>query len=81
MHLGAVSNEGLKLMSKVLMHNTTLQKIKFQEHRDLKWDDEGKAMFMEMLKCHKNPAIVKIKFDPADKKDKTQGHKEFKKEM
>lgn len=23
-HLGAVSNEGLKLMSKVLMHNTTL---------------------------------------------------------
>lgn len=38
-------------------------------------------MFMEMLKCHPNPAIVKIKFDPANKKDETQGHKEFKKEM
>ena len=70
-HLGVVSNEGMKLMSKVLMHNTTLKKIKFQEHRDLKWDDECKAMFMEMLKSHTNPAIVKIKFDPADKKDAT----------
>ena len=38
-------------------------------------------MFMDMLKCHKNPAIVKIKFEPADKKDSTSGHKEFKKEM
>ena len=28
-HLGVVSNEGMKLMSKVLMHNTTLKKIKF----------------------------------------------------
>ena len=34
-----------------------------------------------MLKSHKNPAIVKIKFDPADKKDETSGHKEFKNEM
>ena len=38
-------------------------------------------LFMEMLKTHKNPAIVKIKFEPADKKDETEGHKEFKKEM
>lgn len=28
-HLGVISNEGMKLMSKVLMHNTTLKKIKF----------------------------------------------------
>ena len=28
-HLGVISNEGIKLMSKVLMHNTTLKKIKF----------------------------------------------------
>lgn len=28
-HLGVVSNEGLKLMSKVLMFNSTLKKIKF----------------------------------------------------
>ena len=27
--LGVISNEGIKLMSKVLMHNTTLKKIKF----------------------------------------------------
>lgn len=34
-----------------------------------------------MLKTHKNPAITKIKFEPADKGDATNGHKDFKKEM
>lgn len=34
-----------------------------------------------MLKAHKNPAFEKIEFAPADKKDSTNGHKEFKKEM
>ena len=34
-----------------------------------------------MLKTHKNPAFVKIAFDPANKKDETGGHKDFKKEM
>ena len=80
-HLGAVTAEGMKLMSKALLHNQSLQKLKFQEHRDLKWDDECKAMFIDMLKNHKKPAIVKIKFDPADKKDETGGHKDFKKEL
>ena len=80
-HLGAITALGMKLMGKSLMYNTSLKKIKFQEHRDQKWDDESKAMFLEMLKTHKNPALVKIEFDPADKKDETHGHKGFKKEM
>jgi len=80
-HLGVVSATGMVLMSKALMFNTTLQKIKFQEHRDAKWDDECKVKFIEMLKTHKSPALVKVKFDAADKKDETDGHKEFKKEM
>lgn len=47
----------------------------------MKWEEEAKQMFITMLKTHKNPAITKIKFDPADKGDATNGHKDFKKEM
>lgn len=80
-HLGYVSCEGVKLMSKALLYNSSLQKIKFQEDPNSKWNDECKEMFMEMLKTHKNPSFTKISFVPANKKDGTNGHKEFKKEM
>lgn len=80
-HLGAVSAEGMILMSKCLMYNTSIQKLKFQEHKELKWTKESKQAFLDLLMNHKNPAIVKIKFDAANKKDETNGHKEFKKEM
>jgi len=38
-------------------------------------------MFKDMLKVHKNPSFTKINFIPADKKDESKGHKDFKKEM
>ena len=68
-------------MSKALKNNYSLQDIKFQEDGEKKWNDSSKAMFIEMLRSHKNPTFKKIKFDPADKKDTTKGHKQFKEEM
>jgi hypothetical protein len=41
-HLGYVSSKGLKLMGQTLKINKNLEKLKFQEHKDLKWDDASK---------------------------------------
>tara|TARA_B110000285_G_C14910050_1_gene507478 strand:+ start:119 stop:859 length:741 start_codon:yes stop_codon:yes gene_type:complete len=76
--LGFVSSSGLKIMARTLKINKTLEKLKFQEHKELRWEEDSKKVFIDLLKTDTN--IVKVKFEPADKKDATEGHKMFKKE-
>jgi len=67
-------------MAKVLKVNRTLEKVKFQECPECRWEEDSKAMFVEMLKtCGTN--LTKAKFVPHDKNDDTQGHNIFKKEV
>ena len=40
--LGYVSSSGLKLLGQTLKNNKTLEKLKFQEHKELKWDAASK---------------------------------------
>ena len=56
-----------------------MEKLKFQEHKDLRWEDDSKKVFVDLLKTYTN--LVKVKFEPADKKDETEGHRLFKKEI
>ena len=79
LHAGYVSLKGLKALGEVLKDNDSLQKLKFQEDGGSKWDDSAKAMFIELLKTNK--CLEKVKFEPHDKKDDTNGHKLFKKEV
>ena len=76
---GYVSNKGLKALAQVLEKNDSLQKLKFQEDGESKWKDDSKAAFVNLLKNSKN--FEKVKFEPSDKKDDTQGHYLFKKEV
>jgi hypothetical protein len=78
-HLGYVSSKGLKLMGQTLKINKSLEKLKFQEHKDLKWDAASKQVFVDLLKTYTN--LNKVKFEPADKTDENEGHKLFKKEI
>lgn len=41
-HLGLVSSRGLKIMGQTLKVNKSLEKLKFQEHKDLRWDNASK---------------------------------------
>jgi len=45
----------------------------------LRWCDDGKETFVKLVKNFTN--LKKVKFEPADKKDCTEGHKLFKKEI
>jgi len=65
-------------MAQILMANDSLFKLKFQEDPNSKWSDASKAEFINFLKSSK--CIMKVKFEPHDKKDETQGHHLFKKE-
>jgi hypothetical protein len=78
-HLGYVSSKGLKLMGQTLKVNKSLEKLKFQEHKDHPWDAPSKQVFIDLLKTYTN--LKKVKFEPADKNDDSEGHKLFKKEI
>ena len=69
------------LMADSLKDNKTLNKIKFQEHKDKdkKWDDFCKEAFSSMLQSNTQRNLKKVKFEVADKK--VQDHKSFKKEV
>ena len=80
--LGFVSAKGLKLMGETLKANKNIEKLKFQECKDLNlsWDDEAKASFIENLKTCKN--LTKVKFEGRENtSENDDGHKMFKKEV
>lgn len=66
-------------MGQTLKVNKSLEKLKFQEHKDFKWDAPCKQNFIDLLKTYTN--LIKVKFEPADKNDENEGHKLFKKEI
>jgi len=60
----------MMLMADSLKDNKTLNKIKFQEHKDKdkKWDYLCKEAFSSMLQSNTQRNLKKVKFEVADKK-------------
>ena len=64
-HIGIVSNQGLLLMARSLRFNTSLKKLKFQEHTEKRWEEKSKEEFVKMLRMEQIP-LSKVKFQDAN---------------
>ena len=49
-HLGLVSDQGLLIMARNLKNNTSLRKMKMQEHPDSRWSEKSKNEFIKLLR-------------------------------
>jgi len=79
-NLGLVSDRSLKSIGELLRTNTSLEKLKFSEHKQKLWSAQNKELFVQMLK--ENKTLKKVTFIPADKSDpEHNGHYMFKKEI
>lgn len=63
-NIGIVGNKGLALMAELLVDNTTLKKVKFEEDPQERWEEVAEKAFTEMVA--KNIFITKFKLKPID---------------
>lgn len=66
-NLGFVSDRSLKSIGELLKHNSSLEKLKFSEHKSKLWSTAHKELFVQTLK--ENKTLKKVTFIPADKND------------
>lgn len=62
-----LSDRSLKSIGELLKNNSSLEKLKFAEHKQKCWSDQNKMLFVKMLQSNKT--LKKVTFIPADKND------------
>jgi len=75
LNLGIVSDRGLASLAKCLIHNETLEKLKFAESEDEPWKEATKQLFVDRLSNNKH--LVKIKFESAKESDNSAFKKQI----
>ena len=61
LHVGVISDYGLKALAELLRANRSLKKLTFQEDETKPWGEEAKHAFCQMLKKHTELEAVKFK--------------------
>lgn len=52
LHIGIVSDSGLRIMAELLSRNKSLMRLEFQENPYKRWTQDAKLAFTQMLKNH-----------------------------
>lgn len=79
LHIGIISDYGLRTMSELLKTNKTLSRIEFQEDPAKRWTDGAKQAFTLMLKSHTE--LQTVKFKAAGNGEEGGQHDDFKHEI
>jgi hypothetical protein len=61
LHIGVISDYGLRTMAEILKTNKSLSKIEFQEDPAKRWTEGAKQAFTLMLKSHTELQTVRFK--------------------
>ena len=78
-HVGIVSDYGLRTMAELLKANKSIKKLAFQEDERKPWGDEAKHAFCLMLKKHTE--LERVKFKSAESADGEDPNSDFKHEI
>lgn len=81
LHLGIITNNGLKLLADKLKNNEYLEELQFQETNDPQklWAEDGRKAFTDMLRCCTH--LKKVKAKNSKESDKDEADILFKQEL
>ena len=79
LHIGTITEAGLKTVADLLVENTSLEELEFEETGDHQkyWTDEGRGAFTETIKRHTILKKVSINFEH----DENDSNAEFRSEV
>ena len=81
LHIGVISDYGLRTMSEILKTNKSLSNIEFQEDPAKRWTEGAKQAFTLMLKSHTELQTVRFKSAKKGEGESENQHDDFKHEI